>query len=144
MQYLVRDLKSEALAKCIAILTAIADPVRVCDALLEIKGQFNDMEELTEQAAYMQKKHITALLQQPRFLESLSEDEKNAQLSELSAQLSKLSEQLSKLSGIIGGQAEKKGWVCNKCARVYEYEVKCLKDTCNGTTKASKYWISKA
>ncbi|GIZ36721.1 hypothetical protein CKM354_000018800 [Cercospora kikuchii] len=140
-KYLVPGLKSKALAKCIELLAAIIDPSKVCDAVLEIKSRFNDIDAITKQATAMQEAHIYALLQQPQFVESLSEDKKSEQLLKVSAKLSMVSEQLSELCDATRCQVEKKGWICSKCDRIYEYQVTCVKPACNGSTKHSKYWI---
>ncbi|CAK1360758.1 hypothetical protein CB0940_03787 [Cercospora beticola] len=69
-KYLVPGLESKALVKCVELLAAIVEPSKVCDAVLEIKSKFNDIDALTKQATAMEESHIDALLQHPRFCRS--------------------------------------------------------------------------
>ncbi|KAM3423886.1 hypothetical protein BST61_g1282 [Cercospora zeina] len=127
-KYLVHDLKSKATARCLQLLTAVVEPGKLCDVLFEIKSNFDDIDEVAEKAMSLRKDRIDALLQVQRFVDSLSDKE--------------IREQFDRLRGIVDGQVEKGGWICNICERIYDNEG-CKMRTCPGTTKSTKYWIPK-
>lgn len=76
---------------------------------------------MTNKANSLQEKHLSALLLEPRFVDSLSQTEKN--------------EQFDRLRKLVGNMVEVSGYSCTICGHpqvLTKYNARCVVPGCKG------------